>query len=658
MKKTTEKITIVLLIICISFLTACQGENDSCSQNGDNCVNQTEIDNNTNPDLVSLTFSIQLTKSLNPAKTYIAVSNSVSTKFDVVSVDITVRKTSDLSEIFRKIDLVEIPIDSGNWQGTLEDLPANTSFNFMANAYNESRQVIFTDSITQSLITDGTNELDFEMSGVNDSNSAIAPKIVAVYVPEEIETDSVGNIISIEIEYSDVVEYSIEVSNGSITSGISGIHDLVGNLEITYNAPSAPGEDTLVIRVKSADGGDTVSIICPLQIVETSVSGGISMVFGPIIEGLSILRLPDSLQIEVLTDSDAGLTYSWSGTVDFASISSSSSSNPLIINPFSESNTGDITIVVKGANGITTSRTQTMIAGDYPYQMIITEENESSPLPDTGQISSYTGIYGEDSDYGDNSKSFSFNSAETVTDNTTGLEWQAQDDNVERTWEGAVMYCQTLDLNNQSDWRLPEKKELIRLVNYGTYRPAIDTEFFTGTKSEVGNSYYWTATPYVSSSEEVWAVTFDWGFALNQDKGTSSYHYTRCVRGNQLATSEMVDNTDGTVTDNTTGLIWQQAEAGSLTWESAISYCEGLSLTGKDDWRLPNIVELESIIDDSIHSPAVNLALFPGVTSNGYWSSTTHAELTFHAMYSHFQVGNVGSFSKSETRGVHCVRNN
>jgi len=46
------------------------------------------------------------------------------------------------------------------------------------------------------------------------------------------------------------------------------------------------------------------------------------------------------------------------------------------------------------------------------------------------------------------------------------------------------------------------------------------------------------------------------------------------------------DNGDGTVTDNVTGLMWQQGEVGSMNWEDAITCCEALSLAGYTDWRL------------------------------------------------------------------------
>ncbi len=46
---------------------------------------------------------------------------------------------------------------------------------------------------------------------------------------------------------------------------------------------------------------------------------------------------------------------------------------------------------------------------------------------------------------------------------------------------------------------------------------------------------------------------------------------------------DLTDNGNGTVTDSGTHLVWQQGESGTMTWETALTYCEGLSLAGNTD---------------------------------------------------------------------------
>ncbi|MCC6157886.1 MAG: DUF1566 domain-containing protein [Deltaproteobacteria bacterium] len=57
------------------------------------------------------------------------------------------------------------------------------------------------------------------------------------------------------------------------------------------------------------------------------------------------------------------------------------------------------------------------------------------------------------------------------------------------------------------------------------------------------------------------------------------------------------DNGDGTVTDKVTGLMWQQTPGEKMTWDEAASGADGFELAGHDDWRLPSIDELYSLID-------------------------------------------------------------
>jgi len=79
------------------------------------------------------------------------------------------------------------------------------------------------------------------------------------------------------------------------------------------------------------------------------------------------------------------------------------------------------------------------------------------------------------------------------------------------------------------------------------------------------------------------------------------------------------------VTDSVTELQWQDDVTPSTTWQAAITYCENLTLDSYDDWRLPNLNELKSLVDRTTYDPAIQSA-FQNVVSSGYWSSTAHAD--------------------------------
>jgi hypothetical protein len=95
-----------------------------------------------------------------------------------------------------------------------------------------------------------------------------------------------------------------------------------------------------------------------------------------------------------------------------------------------------------------------------------------------------------------------------------------------------------------------------------------------------------------------------------------------------------VDNGDGTVTDNCTGLMWQKHTAdtngdGTVSTSDAVLWCDAQShsqnatFAGHDDWRLPNLAELLSIVDHGRSDPAID-PLFSAALDR-YWSSTSYA---------------------------------
>ena len=121
--------------------------------------------------------------------------------------------------------------------------------------------------------------------------------------------------------------------------------------------------------------------------------------------------------------------------------------------------------------------------------------------------------------------------------------------------------------------------------------------------------------------------------------------------------ARFVDNQDGTVTDTCTGLMWQQETAPVMfTWQAALDHCEDdLSLAGYEDWRLPNIRELQSIVDYSRFGPAID-PTFIALTSPGYWSSTTNAIRPNEAWTLGFNCGNVLNFPDADKVNLRHVR--
>jgi len=103
--------------------------------------------------------------------------------------------------------------------------------------------------------------------------------------------------------------------------------------------------------------------------------------------------------------------------------------------------------------------------------------------------------------------------------------------------------------------------------------------------------------------------------------------------------SRFIVNGNGTVTDNKTHLTWKRCSEGQ-TWtgttctgaatalnvqsalNAAVTFNANGGLGGFTDWRVPNMKELQSIIEQQCITPSINTSIFPATVSNFYWSSS------------------------------------
>ena len=235
----------------------------------------------------------------------------------------------------------------------------------------------------------------------------------------------------------------------------------------------------------------------------------------------------------------------------------------------------------------------------------------------------------------------------TYTDDKTGLIWQQETSGL-ITWEAAMAYCQTLVLGGKNDWRLPNITELQSLVAYDQKDPAINVWAFQDTVS----GFYWSTTTNRSSAAAAWGIDFDDGDVITKTK-TNTF-YVRAVRGQAEVRPDLGNG--GTYTDDKTGLIWQQETSGLITWEAAMAYCQTLVLGGKNDWRLPNITELQSLVAYDQKDPAINVWAFQDTVSGFYWSTTTNRSSAVAAWGIDFDDGDVITKTKTDSFYIRAVR--
>ncbi len=124
------------------------------------------------------------------------------------------------------------------------------------------------------------------------------------------------------------------------------------------------------------------------------------------------------------------------------------------------------------------------------------------------------------------------------------------------------------------------------------------------------------------------------------------------------------DNGDGTVTDDHTGLMWNKSvvDVEGITWQQALEFCNESESAGYTDWRVPNIVELMTMLDhgrDDYMNPALEWTYTadPVSTCRYFWSSTTQSDDPENAMRADINdYGFIGSRMKSSGSCVRCVR--
>ena len=314
------------------------------------------------------------------------------------------------------------------------------------------------------------------------------------------------------------------------------------------------------------------------------------------------------------------------------------------------------------------------------------DANNQVDCPQTGSA-----FFGQDAQYSGNQPSYTDNGDGTITDNVTGLMWQ-QDPGEKMTYSQAVAGASDLTLAGYADWRLPSIKELYSLIQFDGLDPSgpstsnlvpfIDTDYFNfeyGDESageRVIDSQWATSTKYVSTTmngnETMFGVNFAdgriKGYGTGAMRGGEKGFFTIYVRGN-LAYGEnaFVDNGNSTVSDNATGLTWTQNDSGTgMDWDAALNYCESLDVGGSSDWRLPNVKELQSIVDysrspDTSNSAAIDPIFTTSSITNEagqtdypfFWSSTTHANLRSGGNAAYVSFGRALGYMNNQWIDVH-----
>jgi hypothetical protein len=283
---------------------------------------------------------------------------------------------------------------------------------------------------------------------------------------------------------------------------------------------------------------------------------------------------------------------------------------------------------------------------------------------------SSTAWCGQDAQYATRQRQYQEKSEQgdlIVEDVIAKREWQGgYSDKID--FDQASAYCDGLTYAGYTDWRLPTYYELLDTVNYG--KEATD-----GAATDIPNTpeeCFWSSTaPYKDSSARLFVdMNNGSGWNINKD----GLCHARCTRGSEVKSDgedryALYGATELVAFDKATGLIWtwQKEEYTAIyNWSNALAYCEGLKYGGYNDWRLPNIDEIRSLIDTEVEPPRDPMLVgptskFPNIPSGRFWSSTTMTQIKYTDVYSEawrvdFSLGEIWIDEKTTSIYALCVR--
>jgi len=132
---------------------------------------------------------------------------------------------------------------------------------------------------------------------------------------------------------------------------------------------------------------------------------------------------------------------------------------------------------------------------------------------------------------------FTDNANGTITDNVTGLIWQKNHSADTLTWEQALTFADTLTLNGNTDWRLPNIKEIQSINDENFINPSVNATYFP----DLVNRKIWSSTTLPNQTTKAWYLQTQYGITTYDAKIRRDF--VLCVRGNtSVATAVATEN--------------------------------------------------------------------------------------------------------------------
>jgi hypothetical protein len=298
---------------------------------------------------------------------------------EVVGVDKYGNPPSSLATV----DLVQA-VPGGPWTGTITGLPVGPSLTFTARGYDSPPPtvgvLIFSGDVTQ-VLTGLSDSVTVAMNPIDDGIPIMFPRVLMISLPAEIvHLDSKDVNVSVQGTANEDMsyEFSSESGGGAFSPSI-GVETLTaigdGTITSNYTAPDAVGEYAQTVKVINSQG-NSVEVDFDITVVYDVTDPGVGVLFAPVVVSLNGKRTGDTVEWTAVVEDDVDpldVIYDWGFTptggttgLDFVV----DTANPASMTVYNENKTGDVTLAVTDGDGLTTTISFELVAGQFPDVII------------------------------------------------------------------------------------------------------------------------------------------------------------------------------------------------------------------------------------------------------------------------------------------------
>jgi len=655
-----------------------------CGDTGDDKdTNQTEIQNNTSN--IDINIS-NIVKDINISDDNISEiiedinsSDDNSTIAQIISVTIpnsSYYKADDSLDFHiiydRNVTVENIPTLSLDINNTIKNIP------YIEDESN-STDLLFRYIIPVGIEDiDGlvlSNNIDLNDSNITDDFGNEANTTFDIQDLSSVKIDSVNPIFTndnnisiyentttiVKIQTKDITDVSYTISSdydGDLVS-LDSNNNLIFNTAPDYESSEHNTTYTILITAKDEANNETnqtitVEVKDNISLYIKSVVYDDNLTKNDITDDIVYIYFSDPIDENTLSD-DINSMFDINGTGNFDDANATYNSDFNLLTIFLDENS--TAPIVNNTKIYLTSDVIQDANDEYPnefnqtvvfkYNHILktnTTKSDDNPKEDAEMQLGISRLYTSNND--------------TVDDNITYLTWEDDDNISDKNYSEAYDYCENLTLDGKDNWTLPTIKQLLTLVDYNQ---SIDYRVTDGVFQTYSKEEYWSSTSERDNPDALyaWSVSFDYrDNIVDSTSKKDEKLYVRCVLDTNTTISQDLIFNSSTVLDPTTRIMWKRNATADTSWEDALSGCYSDQTQDYDDWRVPNINELQTIIKYDNNGIQAIDEDFRNFDSSDIWSSTRSPLDSAKALAARiYQDGAIYEYDIDDLRYYICIRN-